>query len=114
MEGFQVFLSDQESANAYFRDKFKVEGVELESDNNALGYIVYKLKIYKDIFLENNKKFSCKNYWYTGDYNRVIVIILTIMHYNIIPMVFLPTLIFRFFFFSVSKIELLRANSINC
>ena len=71
MEGFQVFLSDQESANAYFRDKFKVEGVELESDNNALGYIIYKLKIYKDIFLENNKKFSCKKYQYNGDYNRV-------------------------------------------
>lgn len=83
VEGFHVYLSDRESANVYNRNKFNVEGVELEAGLKQLGYILYNLKIYKKIFLENNKKYACKNYAYTGDYNQVIKLILTMMTISI-------------------------------
>ena len=83
VEGFHVYLSDRESANVYNRNKFNVEGVELEAGLKQLGYILYNLKIYKKIFLENNKKYTCKNYAYTGDYNQVIKLILTLMTISI-------------------------------
>ena len=70
VEGFQVYLSDQESANAFHRKKFNIEGVELRANVKDLGYIQYGLKIHKEIYLENNEKYSCKNYQ-INDYNEV-------------------------------------------
>ena len=70
VEGFQVYLSDQESANAFHRKKFNIEGVELKANVKDLGYIQYGLKIHKEIYLENNEKYSCKNYQ-INEYNKV-------------------------------------------
>ena len=50
-----------ESANVFHRDKFNVEGAELRAGVRELGYILYNLKIYKEIYLENNKKYTCIN-----------------------------------------------------
>ena len=51
VEGFQVYLSDQESANSFHRKKFNIEGVELRANVKDLGYIQYSLKIHKEIDL---------------------------------------------------------------
>ena len=67
----QVYLSDLESANVFHRDKFNVEGAELRAGVRELGYILYNLKIYKEIYLENNKKYACINYQQIGDFNQV-------------------------------------------
>ena len=55
----------------FHRDKFNVEGAELEAGVRELGYNLYNLKIYKEIYLENNKKYACKNYQQIGDFNQV-------------------------------------------
>ena len=55
----------------FHRDKFNVEGAELEAGVRELGYNLYNLKIYKEIYLENNKKYACKNYQKIGDFNQV-------------------------------------------
>ena len=65
-----MYLSDQESANAFHRKKFNIEGVELRANVKDLGYIQYGLKIHKEIYLENNEKYSCKNYQ-INEYNEV-------------------------------------------
>ena len=72
-QGFLVSLSDRDSANDfhYNRQKIHMEGVELEANVKDVGYKNYNLKIYKDIHLENNDKFACKNYAHFGDYNKV-------------------------------------------
>ena len=69
--GWQVYLSDLESANVFHRDKFNVEGAELQAGVRELGYNLYNLKIYKEIYLENNNKYACKNYQQIGDFNQV-------------------------------------------
>ena len=55
----------------FHRDKFNVEGAELEAGVRELGYNLYNLKIYKEIYLENNNKYACKNYQQIGDFNQV-------------------------------------------
>ena len=70
--GLEVQLSDPESANNYHRNKFNVDGVKLEAWPEDRGYVLYNLKIYKDIYLENNKKYKCKNYVFVDDYSKVI------------------------------------------
>ena len=71
VNGFQLYLSDQQSATVFHRNKFNVEGVDLEAGVKNLGYIIYDLKIYKEINIENNGKYTCKTYQKFGDYNRV-------------------------------------------
>ena len=72
VEGFRVYLSDRESANAYHRETFNIDGEELMGSIKKHGYILYSLKIHKEIYLENNRKYSCKNYRQNGDYNKVV------------------------------------------
>ena len=72
VEGFQVHLSDRESANVFHRNKFNIDGIELKASKKTLGYILYNLKMYTAIHLENDRKYPCKNYLHIGDFNEVI------------------------------------------
>ena len=49
VEGFQVHLSDRESANVFHRNKFNIDGIELKASKKTLGYVLYNLKMYKDL-----------------------------------------------------------------
>ena len=71
VEGFQVHLSDRESANVFHRNKFNIDGIELKASKKTLGYVLYNLKMYKDLHLENDRNYACKNYPQIGDYNEV-------------------------------------------
>ena len=71
VEGFQIQLSDRDSENNFHKDKFKLEGVELKASLKEPGYQLYDLKTYREIYLENNDNFQCKNYANFGDYNSV-------------------------------------------
>ena len=73
VEGFQVYLSDRESFNVFHRNEFNVDGSELRAWINELGYVLYNLKIFKEIYLENNQNYACKNYPNIADYNMVII-----------------------------------------
>ena len=73
VEGFQVFMSDRKSSNKYHRKKFIVDGIELKANKKELGYILYNLKIYKEIYLVDNKKYACKNYQHIDGYDKVIM-----------------------------------------
>ena len=72
VEGFQVHLSDRESANVFHRNKFNIDGIELKASKKTLGYVLYNLKMYTAIHLENDRKYPCKNYLHIGDFNEVI------------------------------------------
>ena len=72
VEGFQILLSDRQSANAYHRKAFSIDGADLRSSVKESGYKLYDLKIYKEVYLENNKKFHCKNYRSHGDYGNCL------------------------------------------
>ena len=72
VEGFRILLSDRQSANIYHKKTFSIDGVELQSSVKELGYNLYNLKIYKEVYLENNKKFQCKNYPSYGEYNKCL------------------------------------------
>ena len=72
VERFRVLLSDRQSANIYHRKTFNIDGAELKSSVNELGYNLYDLKIYKEVYIENNKKFNCKNYNGYGEYNKCL------------------------------------------
>ena len=71
VEGFQVHLSDRESANVFHRNKFNIDGIELKASKKTLGYILYNLKMYTAIHLEDDRKYPCKNYLHIGDFNKV-------------------------------------------
>ena len=71
VDGFQLYLSDRESFNDYQRNEFKVHGMPLKARIRELGYNVYKLKIFKEVYLANDRRYSCKNYQNVGDYNKV-------------------------------------------
>ena len=71
VEGFQVHLSDRESANVFHRNKFNIDGIELKASKKTLGYILYNLKMYTAIHLENDRKYPCKNYLHIGDFHEV-------------------------------------------
>ena len=72
VNGFQIFLSNRESANNFHGKKFNIDGVELKASTEKLGYMLYNLKMFKEIFLENNEKFSCKTYGYNGEYSKCL------------------------------------------
>ena len=72
VEGFQIFLSNQESANDFHRDQFNIEGVELKASILELGYSLYSMKIYETVYLENNQQFVCKNYQKPHEYDRCL------------------------------------------
>ena len=71
VEGFQVHLSDRESTNVFHRNKFNIDGIELKASKKTLGYILYNLKMYTAIHLEDDRKYPCKNYLHIGDFNKV-------------------------------------------
>ena len=71
VEGFQVHLSDRESANVFHRNKFNIDGIELKASKKTLGYILYNLKMHRAIHLEGDRKYPCKNYLHIGDFNEV-------------------------------------------
>ena len=72
VNGFQVFLSNRESANPFHRKKFNIDGVELKASTKELGYMLYNLKTFKEIFLDTNEKFNCKNYKTGGEYSKCL------------------------------------------
>ena len=71
VEGYKVHLSDQEFANVYHRKKFNIHGVELKASLKDTGYLLYNVKLHKEIYLPNNERFNCRNYQHVGDYNKV-------------------------------------------
>ena len=71
VEGFQIHLSDREAENIFHKDKFNLEGVELKTSIKDSGYQLFELKITKEIYLEDNDNFQCKNHANFGDYNSV-------------------------------------------
>ena len=71
VEGFQILLSDRESENIFHKNRFNLDGVELKTSIKEPGYKLYDLKIYKEIYLEDNDDFQCRNYDSYGDYNSV-------------------------------------------
>ena len=85
VEGFQILLSDRQSANIYHRNAFNIDGVELQSSVKELGYHLYDLKIYKEVYLENNEKFQCKNYQSYGEYNKCLERIYLSQNLALIP-----------------------------
>ena len=85
VEGFQILLSDRESANIYHRKKFNIDGVELKSSVKELGYKLYDLKIHKEIYLENNEKFQCSNYPSHGEYNSCLEMTYLSQSLSILP-----------------------------
>ena len=72
VNGFQVFLSNRGSANSFHRKKFNIDGVELKASTKELGYMLYNLKTFKEIFLDTNGKFNCKNYKLGGEYSQCL------------------------------------------
>ena len=72
VEGFQIFLSNQESGNDFHRDLFNVEGVELKASINELGYSLYSMKFQEQVHLENNDKFKCKTYRTPSEYDTCL------------------------------------------
>ena len=72
VDGFQIFLSNRESANHFHRKKFNIDGVELKASTKELGYMLYNLKTFKEIFLDTNGKFNCKNYDSGGEYSQCL------------------------------------------
>ena len=68
MEGFQLYLSDRESANVFHRNNFNVDGADMHVYVVDRGHYYYNVKIFKEIYLE---KQNCKNYRNIGNYNKV-------------------------------------------
>ena len=71
VEGFQVHLSDRQSANVFHRNKFNIDGIELKASKKTLGYVLYNLKMHRAIHLEDDRKYPCKNHLHIGDFNKV-------------------------------------------
>ena len=72
VNGFQIFLSNRQSVNHFHGKMFNIDGVELKASTDTLGYMLYNLKIFKEIYLENHHKFKCKTYNFDGEYSRCL------------------------------------------
>ena len=70
VEGFQVYLSDQESANAFHRKKFNIEGVELRANVKDLGYIQY-IEIASDWLLFFSNHIIERRKFFAGFFKRI-------------------------------------------
>ena len=70
--GFQLFMSDQMSANDFHRKKFSIDGYPLIAETKDLGYSFYNLKVNEQRYLENSDVFRCKNYPKFGDYGQCL------------------------------------------
>ena len=68
---FQLTLSDRDSWSVYKEDAFKIDGFHLLSDATKRGYQTYRLKILKEIRLQNYGKYPCKHYQ-PGVYNQCL------------------------------------------
>ena len=70
MESYKVFVSGQESATYFQKNKFNINGAYLEA-RNGTGYSLYRLKVMEEISLESDPNFGCTNYPSPGDYAKV-------------------------------------------
>ena len=71
MENFKVFLSGQESATYFQKNKFNINGAYLEAKSGT-GYSLYRIKVMEEISLESDPNFGCENYPEAGDYAKCL------------------------------------------
>ena len=72
IEGFQIFLSNQESFHKLKMHQFNTNGIILKTFKKDSGYKVFKVRIHDHIHLEEDSKIQCKNYKKKTDYAEVI------------------------------------------
>ena len=71
IEGFQMFLSNQESFHKFKMLQFNTNGILLKAVRKKPGYKVFKIKIHDHVRLEEDPKIQCRNYMYKSDYSKV-------------------------------------------
>ena len=69
---FKVMMGDHKIASMYKIHEKNVFGDSLSINKEIKGGTMYKLKISKEIHLENDPKYPCKDYRQPGDYNKCL------------------------------------------
>ena len=75
MEGFQIFLSNQESFHKFKMLEFNTNGILLKAYQKKPGDTIFRIKIHDHIRLEEDPKIQCKVYQKKLDYSKVKIFI---------------------------------------
>ena len=67
----KMYLSGQESASYMMKNQFNINGAYLTASNNTPGYQLYRSKFHREVSLEEDPNFKCRNYPKHGDYAKV-------------------------------------------
>ena len=70
IEGFQIFLSNQESFHKFNMLQFNTNGILLKAYKNKPGYKVFRTRIHDHIRLEEDPNISCKDYKNKIEYSK--------------------------------------------
>ena len=70
--GFNMILSDHQTAMLVQPQKFTKKGPPLKSSTQQLGYVGFRVKILEEVHLENDPHFPCKDYENDGEYNQCL------------------------------------------
>ena len=54
-KSFTMFLTSREASNKYSMDKFTIDGVDLRASSDILGYILYEVQMFKNIYLSGRE-----------------------------------------------------------